>query len=141
MSECCNTEKSVPVYPKRYRCPFNQQEYKAVSRKTVLQHANKPWQLSLPEQGYYFCTDPECDVVYFGEDDRVLIRNNLRTDVGQKSTGNTRTICYCFGVSLQQAQADATVKEFVVEQTRQHMCDCENRNPSGRCCLNDFPKQ
>jgi hypothetical protein len=28
----------------------------------------------------------------------------------------------------------------VIEQTRLHNCACDVRNPSGRCCLKDFPK-
>jgi hypothetical protein len=31
-------------------------------------------------------------------------------------------------------------REFVVEQTKLKHCACEVQNPSGKCCLKDFPK-
>jgi len=30
------------------------------------------------------------------------------------------------------------IKAFVIQQTKEGLCACESRNPSGRCCLADF---
>jgi len=115
-----------------------------LNEKTLLHHISGPCQKSLTEQGYYFCTDPGCDVVYFGQDNTVIHSNELRTSVWQKSNNNQATICYCFGVSKEQAENDAKnkgdIKAFVLEQTKQSACSCETMNPSGRCCLKDFPR-
>lgn len=130
------------VAPRKATCPANGRNYSSVDIKTILHQAKKPWQLELPDQGYYFCDDPECDVVYFGEDQRTLVRNDLRIVVGQKSRGQDKTLCYCFDVQSSDLTSDATLqqsKSFVIEQTRQSACDCGIRNPSGRCCLKDFP--
>lgn len=145
MNKCCS-EKEIPVtktaehYPQSHSCPANGKTYGGVKRKTLLHHITQPWLNSLPEQGYYFCSDPDCDVVYFGEDDTVVHTDELRTTVGQKSHDKDAAICYCFGVTKALARLDKTIKNFVRQQTKESNCSCETSNPSGRCCLKDFPE-
>lgn len=143
MTTCCVTE-SNSRFPREALCPVNGRPYREVPRRTVLHHIKKPWRESLPAQGYYFCTDAECDVVYFGQDQSVIRRGAVRTDVGQKSTAADRVVCYCFDMThtdilTAQTAAGNACKAFVVELSRQSACDCEIRNPSGKCCLKDFP--
>jgi hypothetical protein len=125
---------------KKYRCPVNGKEYASVGIKTILHHVAKPWQKDLTSKGYYFCSDKDCDVVYFGQDDSVILKSELRTKVGIKETVPDRTICYCFGVSGTTAREKIAL-DFVKDKTRQALCSCETSNPSGRCCLKDFPGQ
>ncbi len=139
MSECCATQKATRQYPRKHRCPVNGEEYSAVRIKTLLHHIQAPWSIPLNKQGYYFCTDPACKVVYFGQDDTVINLSALKTRVGQKETQQDRPICYCFDVTQQQAQLDSSIKKFVVQKTKAAQCACEIRNPSGKCCLKDFP--
>lgn len=126
-------------YPSTHCCPVNGQRYSNVKLKTMLHHLVAPWDMKLEEQGYYFCTDPDCDVVYFGQDNSTFGEAQLRTIVWQKSHSEDSDICYCFGVSQMLARSDPAVKRFVIEQTQASRCACEVRNPSGRCCLKDFP--
>jgi len=142
MSDCCS--KSNQKF-KRQPCPENNKEYGEVPFKTILHHLKTPWDLALKEQIYYFCSDPDCGVVYFGEDNSIIHKNQLRTKVGVKETSDDALICYCFDVSRATAQinvlANKKAKAFVVEQTKKSLCSCTTRNPSGKCCLKDFPKQ
>lgn len=140
MSNGCDKNSSTD-YPKKAVCPVNGQDYHRVERKTLLHHLQKPWQVELPEQGYYFCDSPDCDVVYFGQDKQTFTQVELRTLVGLKSQRSDRAICYCFDVKQNDlTQRLGAARNFVVNQTRAGSCDCEIRNPSGRCCLKDFPK-
>ncbi len=111
--------------------------YLEVPRETILHHLDKPWLHPLKEQKYFFCHDPECDVVYFTEDHNVINKSQLRTRVGIKEQDDNALICYCFGVSKKEARE---AKAFVIQQTKTSACACTTRNPSGRCCLKDFPK-
>ena len=138
MTDCCESSCNPP---RKYRCPVNGKEYGSVSTKTILHHINEPWKRVLESKAYYFCSDSECDVVYFSQDNSVISKNELRTKVGVKETVPDRAVCYCFGVSYIAAENDEAAKEFVTEMTRQSLCSCETSNPSGRCCLKDFPKQ
>lgn len=127
--------------PRTARCPVNGRAYKSVELTTVLHQLQKPWKQALPAQGYYLCSDPDCEVVYFGEDERTITTDQLRFEVGQKSRAAGRAICYCFDISYADIEAhEQRTRQFVTERTRDGSCDCKVRNPSGQCCLKDFPK-
>ena len=83
---------------------------------------------------------PKLDVVYFGQDDTVIHTDELRTAIGQKSQDKDAAICYCFGVTKALVSLDKNIKHFITQQTKESLCSCETRNPSGRCCLKDFPE-
>jgi hypothetical protein len=139
MSDCCSFS-CHPSQSAKKHCPVNGVEYRQVSYRTVIHHLQRPWQWEPTTQNYYFCDDPECNVVYFGDDDSTIEKDRLRTPVGVKEQSDDSTICYCFGVTKGEAIADESIKDYVATQTIDHMCDCEIRNPSGKCCLRDFPK-
>ena len=141
MNTCCSNRHND--YPDKHVCPVNGQVYAAVNHRTVLHHAKAPWAGQIPVQSYYFCTDPDCEVVYFGEDDRLLRRNDQRTTVGQKAWTPDLPVCYCFDIRANDALAEnaAIARQFVIDHTRDGSCDCAIRNPSGRCCLKEFPEQ
>jgi len=138
MSDCCSTS-TCETRVDRHRCPVNGREYSQVAATTILHHLNQPWCNELKPQRYFFCDDPDCYVVYFGEDNRVIEKAALRTQVGIKSHSDDAPLCYCFGVSRRDAINNPSIRDFVVQQTREKHCACETRNPSGRCCLKDFP--
>lgn len=137
MSDCCTPGRN-PASRKR-ACPNSGHLCAPVPPSTVLHHVRSPWRLQLQEQTFYFCEDPACDVVYFGDDGATIGSAELRTRVGIKSRSSDASLCYCFGVTYGDAQADPRCETFVREQTRRSACACSTRNPSGRCCLKDFP--
>ena len=140
MSDCCSTEALKSSKPNKYTCPVNGKLYTKVSKDTIFHHIKKPWDWSPDAQSYYFCDDPDCEVVYFGDDDSTISKEQLRTQIGVKEKQNdSALICYCFGVSKKEAQASKEVKAFVMSKTKEKICACDTRNPSGRCCLKDFP--
>ncbi len=136
MTACCKGKT-----PGTHRCPANGKSYASVDRKTVLHHVDQPWLNNITEPHYYFCSDPLCDVVYFAEDNSTITKDEVRTAIWQKSESDDAELCYCFGVSKSLALTDKSIKAFVIEQTKHSLCSCETSNPSGRCCLKDFPKQ
>jgi len=138
MSDCCSQTNTGKTVPKKQSCPINEQDYIRVPVKTILHHIKESWNCNLKDQGYYFCTDPDCDVVYFGEDGTQITTSSLRTRVGIKVKKTNAVICYCFGVSREDINNNANIKDFVIEQTKIKNCSCETSNPSGRCCLKDF---
>ena len=142
---CCNSssceQTGAKSAPRKLNCPAKGKAYLSVEPKTISHHLKQSWKWSAVEQGYYFCSDPECDVVYFAEDGGVIKTSELRTAVGVKEMKPDSLICYCYGVTLDDAKSDATIKEFVIQKTKVDECACDTRNPSGRCCLKNFPKQ
>lgn len=136
MTNC--TDDCHPPSARRHACPRNGKSYPVVSTTTLLHHLEQPWQWNLAERHYYFCSDPDCPVIYFGDDDSVIEQTGVRTPVGLKDPSDTALLCYCFGVTRADAR-DSTIKAFVQQQTRQGVCACQTRNPAGRCYLGDFP--
>ncbi len=147
MSDCCgnsnskNTGSKKYSPPKKFTCPVNTQKYIEVENKTILQHIKSPWENPLQEDKYYFCDDPYCDVVYFGLSGSIISKSELRTVVGKKEKSDEALVCYCFGVSKALAAQNTEIKTYVTQQTKEKNCACDSRNPSGRCCLKDFPKK
>ena len=110
-----------------------------VGTKTLLHHIKSPWLVDLKQQGYYFCTDPQCQVVYFGQDDSVIQVSDVKSRVGQKETKQDRPICYCFDVTQLNAEKDASIKSFVVNKTKAALCSCETSNPFRKVLSERFP--
>jgi hypothetical protein len=144
MTDCCPPDtrplnKEAKQRSKRHVCPKNGQQYLNVPFITLLHHVKETWEQTPKEQDYYFCSDPDCDVVYFGHDDSVILKGQLRTKVGIKESSDDALICYCFGISKSEANKCKQTKSFVIDNTKHSLCSCTTRNPSGRCCLKDFP--
>ena len=139
MSSCCHSACATGSPSRTHVCPANGQEYKSVAQKTILHHITSPWNWTEKQQGYYFCDAPNCDVVYFGEDNSVITKSELRTIVGIKDHKPEALACYCFGVSNLEAQEHPVIRDFIVSKTKTGICSCDTSNPSGRCCLKDFP--
>lgn len=141
MSDCCSAVNcDNDEGPSKLHCPVNGKLYIKVPMSTLFHHLHQPWKWQLKAQAYYFCDDPECEVVYFGQDGVVIEQSELRTPVGIKEQRDDSIICYCFGVTRRDAMVDSAARQFVLAKTRAGICACDTRNPSGRCCLKDFPK-
>lgn len=140
MSDCCASSDCKTTHPNKCRCPSNGIEYAEVSTRTIAHHINHSWQWDDKGKRYFFCDDPDCDVVYFGEDGAVILKSQLRTTVGVKEVSDDTPLCYCFGISKADALNDPGIRDFVVTATKLKLCSCDTRNPSGHCCLKNFPR-
>ena len=139
--DCCTTANEAP---RRAACPGCGHEGDSVTLTTLCHQLATPWRDAPTEQQHYFCGQPGCEVVYFSHDGIRYLEQALRHPVGQKSDAPQRTLCYCYDIrysDLEDAARARQCRDFVVEETRHGRCACEQRNPSGRCCLRDFPKQ
>ncbi len=140
MSSCCSVTPHADAHPKKHACPANGNVYGEVSLKTIKHHISQPWSWTPTSKHYYFCSDPECDVVYFGSDDCVIFGSELKTQISGKAVKDSDLYCYCFGVTKGDYKNNPSIKDFVIEQTKNGQCSCQTSNPSGLCCLKDFPK-
>ena len=139
MSDCCCSSKSNSSHPTKHACPVNGLEYSEVSRRTINHHIKQSWLWDGKDQPYYFCDDPNCDVVYFGLDNSVIQKSHVRTAVGVKNDSEDSMICYCYGVTKSDASDNENIRNFVINMTKTGDCSCETSNPAGACCLKYFP--
>jgi Zinc binding domain len=96
------------------------------------------------ERGSYrFCSEPDCQIVYFDTAGHVFTTRDLRVPVWQKEPPGARMICYCFDENETDisAEVERTGTSRAVDRVRGHLeagrCACEVRNPKGACCLGD----
>jgi len=106
----------------------------------MLHHIHQPWTYDFASEHYYYCANSSCDVVYFSETNTLINRSRIRTHHNDSTALDDELVCFCFAVKKSEATANKGIKAFVIEQTRQSLCSCESANPSGRCCLKNFPK-
>ncbi|BAO44703.1 putative iron-sulfur cluster-binding metallochaperone [Thiolapillus brandeum] len=133
MGGCCTTPATA-----KHPCPHCGQPGNSVDERTLLHHLKAPWDW-MPQDAW-FCENPNCGAIYFLADGNILEQADLRTPVGIKNPGEDALLCYCFGIDRKTLAARPALKDFVIERTRNSQCDCAIRNPSGRCCLKDFPR-
>jgi len=97
------------------------------------------------ESQYRFCASPDCQVVYFSRA-RSFTTVDLRVRVGLKEKDGPIPLCYCFGFSEQAVSEEiatkghTTIPQHIRALIKERMCACEERNPSGACCLGEVVK-
>jgi hypothetical protein len=91
MADCCSSSGGKTAHISKHRCPANGIEYAEVSSRTIAHHIKHSWQWQDNGRRYFFCDDPDCDVVYFADDDSVIFKSQLRTRVGVKEAGDDAT--------------------------------------------------
>lgn len=139
MSECCSSIGCNGARRGKQPCPVNGRECSEVSVRTIAHHIAEAWNWRPTAKRYFFCDDPVCEIVYFGDDGSTILKSQLRTPIGVKEAADTGLLCYCFGVSKRDFLRNPATRDFVVAQTKAGQCSCDTSNPSGRCCLKDFP--
>jgi len=91
---------------------------------------------------YRFCASSDCSVVYFSRE-RSFTTGDLRVRVGLKEKDGPVPLCYCFGFSEQAvkeeiaANGHSLIPQRITALIKERMCACEERNPSGACCLGE----
>jgi hypothetical protein len=138
MADCCAPPGTGDDHPRKRRCPAHGAECGEVSPRTIAHHISEPWTWTPTGARWFFCDEPACDVAYFADDGSILHRSRLRERAGNDARDD-RLLCHCFGLTLDRFLRDPATRDYVVAQTRAGQCSCETRNPSGRCCLKDFP--
>ncbi|MBI5793243.1 MAG: hypothetical protein HZA63_17400 [Rhodocyclales bacterium] len=139
MADCCSTPATGSDHPRKQRCPGNGAECAEVSPRTIAHHIAAPWTWTPTASRWFHCADPACEVLYFDDEGSTIPRSRLRIRAAVDASGD-RPLCHCFGLTPDDFLRDPATRDYVVAQTRAGLCSCETSNPSGRCCLKDFPE-
>lgn len=122
------------------RCPSCGAKGKKVEHVTVRALVAR----HVPENagGFRFCATPDCDTAYFeAATGARFSKTDVKVPVFQKVAGSERPVCYCFGRSVADIEADvrrtgtSTIPDDIAEKCRQGLDRCEELNPQGTCCL------
>ena len=146
---CCSdldatTAELLPVGAGR-DCLSCQGAGHTVSLRTMLLMLKPELFNQVGEIRYRFCASPDCLVVYFSGE-RSFTTGDVRLRVGLKKKDGPIPLCYCFGFDEQDLLTDittngrATIPQRISALIKERMCACEERNPSGGCCLGEVTR-
>jgi hypothetical protein len=125
-------------------CPECGALAKRVSPEPARFYTQEPNRVTEPF--YFLCETRECETVYFDLKRRRITRNELTVRVGAKEEQAPRLICYCFGHTEEAMEAEfrvhakTTIPDRIRAEIAAGTCECEFRNPAGRCCLGEVAK-
>ncbi|MFN2513773.1 MAG: hypothetical protein ABR568_20435, partial [Pyrinomonadaceae bacterium] len=144
MSDCCNIQGSSRALDDRNagsRCIECGTEGRPVERQTILHHVKHDHLDRVNGEAYRFCSNRDCEVVYYGDGGTRFTVHDLRELVTAKTRGDARPICYCFGFTEGDARREieltgpSSIPRTISKLIKEGMCACEVRNPEGVCCL------
>ena len=140
MAECCEPKRQTKAY-----CPECANKGKPVQRITLENLLKEPPKIQ--DESYWFCTTPECSVVYFSLDGKQIFHKpDLKVRVGIKEKEDPIPLCYCFGWDCQRLWNEikqtgkSTAVESITREVKEGNCFCERSNPQGTCCLGNVSK-
>ncbi len=122
-------------------CPASKTTGKRVERITLESLLLPEYLPRIGSGQWFFCPEPGCEVVYFDAEGHHLDKSALSVRVGTKENQAPRPVCYCFGHSFEEIQAEvaatgtSTIPDSITEMCRQGLHECERKNPQGTCCL------
>ena len=121
-------------------CPVCKNKAKEVSAITVKFLVKDEYLKELSSvKDFFYCQTSDCEVIYFK-------LNELIKEVGLKEWANPKTVCYCFNWTKEKISDEVNKlgKTNAIGDISEKMnsigCDCEHKNPSGKCCLKDVKK-
>jgi len=127
-------------------CPVAGRAGRRVPSITVRGLVRNPATSDGAEVGWFYCDLADCDVVYFEPGGRVIRKEELTVRVGAKEKEPPRTLCYCFGHTVEEIREEiertgrCTVAASIRGRIRAGECRCELVNPSGSCCLGEVER-
>jgi len=123
-------------------CPVTATAGHAVKQVTLGNHIRpEHWHWAWRD-GFFFCPEPACRVVYYNNLAGVYFtQEEIRTQVGIKSGPPPTPVCYCMNMTEEDIMEEIHVKrccdslEDIKEYTRARTGKlCHITNPAGRCC-------
>ena len=143
---CCTESEIIPVELQRTGsqrdCSSCKGQSRPVTLRTMLLMLKPEIFDQVGDSQYRFCASSDCSVVYFSRE-RSFTIGDLRVRVGLKEKDGPVPLCYCFGFSEQAvreeiaANGHSLIPQRITALIKERMCACEERNPSGACCLGE----
>lgn len=150
---CCESKGESPLTiekrDQKMACPNCAKLGHPVQHRTLYHHVSADHLHRVKQQSHWFCNSAKCEVVYYNECGELLRTHEVREVISSKSERDDFPLCYCFGFNskhirnrLQSSSPRAST--IIRDLSRAGMCECEIRNPVGKCCLGavlSFEKQ
>jgi len=140
---CCSTWPESKDL-KALTCPVDGKKGQSVDAETLRHLVKKERVQEIKDAGYYFCKALDCNTVYYHpESGQTFEKLDLTVRVGLKETEDPVWVCYCFDISKKmiaeeiESTGQSTSGNRIRQEVADKNCECEIKNPSGRCCLGE----
>jgi len=138
---CCSNQTEVTIH---HSCPSCGQEGQPVKRITVQSILKPEKHKHLEEGNFWVCKNPDCPVLYYSSSGQTYLVKDARVRVGFKVKEDPMPVCYCHGVTkkdiLNNWEKVHSFSELLNLLGITGECQCETKNPKGRCCIDDIRK-
>src|SRR5687768_16713850 len=120
LSGCAGDTRHESIEPGL--CPANGRKGSPVALQTVKALLTETALQRLNRAAHRFCSDPDCEVVYFSDDGELYATRDIRVPVWQKEPAGARMLCYCFGENENDIRAEIRRLGYtgVAERIRGH---------------------
>ncbi len=119
------------------KCPSCNLAGHKVSSDTMIHHVKDISRIS--DAAYYFCSTPECDIVYYSQDD-LFTTSMVNKEIGIKSSSSDQALlCYCYNYPKAELVSNSLLDKIKI-RIDNFGNRCDLRHPAGRCCMNDIKK-
>ncbi|MCH8272462.1 MAG: (2Fe-2S)-binding protein [Candidatus Marinimicrobia bacterium] len=142
----CSVVSEIIDAPAKFECPLSGTLSMKIFHETLenLIVLDKRHLISKDVQ-YYYCSEPDCPVVYFSNGETpVFEKSDLTVKVFSKDIQENVHVCYCFDWTRKRitdqigTTGSSTAFIEITEELRAGNCECEIQNPKGACCLGDI---
>ena len=107
-------------------------------RKVTVEHQVRTG-VDIEEEQFFLCRTPECEVAYYAEDSKGIIRQDqLVNKIWFKEVSPPIPICYCAKVTEEEILQHVAVVQCcsTLEDIKRHTgantgCECLTKNPAG----------
>ncbi|MEA3490878.1 MAG: hypothetical protein U9R27_03170 [Campylobacterota bacterium] len=118
-------------------CPGCMQKGSKIQSDTMIHHVKDISKMG--NNGYSFCHSPECNVVYF-KDEEVFTTDMINKEIGLKDSASERgVICFCYNYFKSELYEPSLIDKINI-RIDNYGSRCDLRNPAGRCCLKDIKR-
>lgn len=126
-------------------CPTCQTYGLKVSALTIRSQVKKePLKLLEADlEKFHFCTNPECNTVYYNDTQIVVVQDEIKSKVTIKNSDASTPLCYCKKLLKEQFYQMLRDNEpNIAQKIKSIITDgksfCEKSNPKGICCTEDI---
>ena len=119
------------------KCPQCRQKGHKVENDTMIHHVKDISKMG--DGGYSYCSNPQCDVVYFRNEETFTTRM-INKEIGFKySASEQATVCFCYNYPKSELYDDTLIDKINI-RIDNYGNRCDIRNPNGKCCIKEIKK-
>lgn len=144
MKGCCDEEACGAQPAGRALCPGCKAPGRPVGGRTIRAMLSAASAARLLGAAPRFCRTPGCGVLYFSTTGDAVRKDAARVRVGLKETSDPIPLCYCFELTRADVLREvaetgrSTLPDRITAEVKAGTCACEEKNPSGTCCLGEL---